>query len=459
MSWGSLYDLYNNKVVDLSRQENVFGRSKECSVVIKSANCSKRHFSINLIGGGASSDGSVAKLVDLGSMNGTFLNGQEILRRGSRVLAPNDDIEVKPDRIFIYADGASSGSLLKQVKKGERYSYFVCQNSLLGSGTSADVKRAYCFETKKVVACKIITFKRSKLQSFQRCVEQEVSVLPKLTHPGIVQIYDIVAEKSQVMIFLEFVAGGELRVKLDRTGPLPEMETKFIVFQLALALEYIHSQLVCHRDLKLDNILLASQRGLCRVLLSDFGMSKITSSAERPMKTVCGTPEYSAPEVILAHALNRVPGYDTKVDSWSLGVTLYIMLSGHLPFEGRETYDDLLAELKKELSKFGLQGISKKPIVWRGSRWSYVTDEAKDLVQKLLCFDPRKRLSVSQVLSHPWISSDAIHIRQLYDKLLAKSNLIYPQKVPVYSVKKRSSESMEQSLHDYRDSKRRIFRC
>ncbi|GMF13274.1 unnamed protein product [Phytophthora lilii] len=160
---------------------------------------------------------------------------------------------------------------------------------------------------------------------------------------------------------------------------------------MARAVQYLHSCGIVHRDLKPENILLSTPDDRDAVVkVADFGLAKVFTGTS--LKTKCGTWGYSAPEMISGSG--SVFGYDDKVDSWSLGTILYILLCGYHPFdpEGERSDNEMIASIKACSFEFDDDG------------WATISDGAKDLVRHLLVLDPDDRFSMTQVLEHPWIS-------------------------------------------------------
>ncbi|GLD46754.1 serine/threonine-protein kinase Chk2 isoform X1 [Lates japonicus] len=181
--------------------------------------------------------------------------------------------------------------------------------------------------------------------------------------------------------------GGELFHRVKSQQQLHESTAKLYFYQMLRAVQYLHSNGIIHRDLKPENVLLSSQDDVCLVKVTDFNQSRILEEAAL-MRTLCGTPSYLAPEVF-THA--STTGYGLAVDAWSLGVLLFVCLGGYPPFH----------------ESFGRQSVRDQII--RGeftmvqSKWRHVSDQAKDVVRKLLVVDPSQRMSIEEALQHPWL--------------------------------------------------------
>ena len=202
---------------------------------------------------------------------------------------------------------------------------------------------------------------------------------------------------------MEYVSCGELLSFVRKRSKLNESTARFIFRQIIEALQFIHSQNIVHRDIKLDNILIDLQSN---IKICDFGVSKLTKKND-VMHDQCGTPAYIAPEIL------KYCGYEGfAVDVWSAGVALYAMLSGTVPFK---------ANNMKDLHKLILKGNYNKI--------SEISDEASHLINSILEVDPKKRITTEQILVHPWMRERNKVPLNLFTEaekiILAKSNVDY----------------------------------
>lgn len=186
---------------------------------------------------------------------------------------------------------------------------------------------------------------------------------------------------------MPFVRGGELYKHFLKTKRFPEQQVKFYAIQIALAIGYLHSKDICHRDMKLENILI-DETGYLKLI--DFGLAKILKDTELS-QSFCGTPEYLAPEMV------SQKGHDKTVDWWALGVLIYEMLIGVTPFYNRSRN---LMLMKIQQSKIIFPNKKKYKIDY--------SDEVQDIICKLLAKKKSKRLGaiedIEEILSHPWFS-------------------------------------------------------
>eukprot|EP00249_Psilotum_nudum_P012507 c23824_g2_i4 orf=1296-2120(-) len=194
----------------------------------------------------------------------------------------------------------------------------------LGEGTFAKVKYARNTDTGEVVAIKIID--KEKILK-RKMIKREISTMKLIKHPNVVQLFEVIASRKYVYIVMEYVNGGELFDKIVDQGKLREDQARKYFRQLIHAVDYCHSRGVYHRDLKPENMLLDSNSDL---KVSDFGLSALSQQRQDDglFHTICGTPNYVAPEVI------NEKGYDgARADLWSCGIILYVLLAGFLPFD------------------------------------------------------------------------------------------------------------------------------
>jgi serine/threonine protein kinase len=254
----------------------------------------------------------------------------------------------------------------------------------LGSGGFAVVYRGIEISSRKEYALKMMPI--FSVKSHQDFVENEVRILGGLNHPRLVGLHEVVRTERYLVLVMELVRGGELFDQIIQMKKFSEVIAKDIFVQILEAIAELHAHGIIHRDLKPENILLEGD-GIegCEVKVTDFGLSVFHDDKAWNHKGA-GTPEYSAPEVV-----NGQP-HDYSCDMWSVGVILYIMLSGTPPFRGINEGDLMKA-------------VSKGAYTFPAKHFASVSAEAKDLIFKLLVVDPRNRLTVQQVRDHPWLLS------------------------------------------------------
>jgi serine/threonine protein kinase len=274
----------------------------------------------------------------------------------------------------------------------------------IGKGATSSCFKCVHKRSGNVLAVKIIDKRRVAMMFPELLVQfrSEVSILRMLAHPHIIKLYEVFESEVSLSVVTEFVPGGELFDYLverpDRL--LSEHEASGIMRQVAWAIAYMHTHGVMHRDLKLENILVASRpaddEDCPTIKVIDFGLAKIyfNTAAEQqqpppldPMSptanTFFGTVGYIAPEMI------KRRGYTHHVDNWAMGVLLYVLLCGVFPFD-----DD--PRVRSSNNEY----LVKYP------PWAKISDSAKDLLRKLLEVNPSKRLTAGKALQHPWVTGE-----------------------------------------------------
>jgi 5'-AMP-activated protein kinase catalytic alpha subunit len=250
---------------------------------------------------------------------------------------------------------------------------------LLGHGTFAKVHLAKNIKTGESVAIKIISKDKILKSGLVSHIKREISILRRVRHPNIVQLFEVMATKTKIYFVMEYVRGGELFNKVAK-GRLKEEVARKYFQQLICAVGFCHARGVYHRDLKPENLLL-DENGNLKV--SDFGLSAVSDEIKQDglFHTFCGTPAYVAPEV-----LSR-KGYDgAKVDIWSCGVVLFVLMAGYLPFHDP---NNVMVMYKK---------IYKGD--FRCPRW--FSPELVNLLTRLLDIKPHTRISIPEIMENRW---------------------------------------------------------
>lgn len=260
----------------------------------------------------------------------------------------------------------------------------------LNSGTFGFVRLAVDLNTSRQVAIKFL----QRGEKITKYVEREILNHRQLVHPHIVRFKEVFVCENFLCIVMEYAAGGDMFDYVVRRGGLRESEARWFFQQLIIATEFIHRMGVANRDIKLENTLLdGSPKPLIK--LCDFGYSKHEKYQSAPGSRV-GTPAYLAPEVILTTTGNT---YNGKVsDIWSCGVMLYVMLVGSYPFERAEDKKD-----PQRLQRM-IQRILR--VEYSFPERLQVSAELKDLLSKILVAVPEKRITIPEILEHPWYNKD-----------------------------------------------------
>ncbi|KAI5969309.1 FAP1 [Candida margitis] len=279
----------------------------------------------------------------------------------------------------------------KRVQREVRFGAYIL-GSTLGEGEFGKVKLGWRKDGKYPSQVAIKLVKRSTIvkdSDSEVKIHREINSLKLLNHPNIVNLVEVMKSGKYVGIVLEYASGGELFDYILQHKYLKEPVAKKIFAQLVSGVDYMHSKGLIHRDLKLENLLLDKHKN---VIISDFGF--VNSCGDRGndlMKTSCGSPCYAAPELVLT----QNPYEGRKADIWSLGVILYAMLSGYLPFD-----DDPENEDGSDIIKL-YHYICKTPLTFP----EYVSPLARDLLRKIIVSDPRKRIAIDSIRNHPFLSS------------------------------------------------------
>lgn len=250
----------------------------------------------------------------------------------------------------------------------------------LGHGSFGKVKLATNTISKDKVAIKFVKHRKfTTAQQLENC-KREIEIMKLLNHPNIVKLIDVLEKKEEGTTFLvvEYVAGGELFDYIVANGMVKEKEGRQFFRQIVSAVEYCHANLIVHRDLKPENLLLD---GDGNIKISDFGLSNIMQPGKL-LDSFCGSPLYAAPEILLAERYIGPP-----VDVWSMGVILYALLCGHLPWCG---------ETQSEITHNSIRGNYEEP--------ETLSPSVRDLIRKMLTPSPRDRITIEDIRLHPWIN-------------------------------------------------------
>ncbi|KAL1918089.1 uncharacterized protein VTP21DRAFT_3355 [Calcarisporiella thermophila] len=373
----------------------LLGRHAECDIKFNLKQISNRHCLIYPEHRKAFQDNNEEACVYIEDMssNGTYINGKKLGRNKRHQLRSGDEIQLAvhnekkeewfDDRFFVFQLPCRCSAVGDDNSFSRHYELI----KHLGEGNFASVKLAKHRETGSLHAVKIIDkYKFAGKSKMTAALQQEVGILMGIHHPCIIQVYGVFDEERYLFIILELARGGELFDYIISKRKLSEPEVRHIFFQLFHALKYLHDRGIAHRDLKPENVLFAD-KDLLHVKISDFGLAKLVGENSF-MATLCGTPNYVAPEVL---SPNNVRRYHKEVDMWSLGVMLYICLCGFPPFSEDLAPPALHVQI--------LKGMYDMPSPY----WDNISKEAKDLVRKLLTVSPSKRITVEEALEHPWM--------------------------------------------------------
>jgi calcium/calmodulin-dependent protein kinase I len=252
----------------------------------------------------------------------------------------------------------------------------------LKSGSFATVCRGTHRETGRKVAIKCV-LRKDLPPADDAAIYDEVAILASLNHPHIVPIVDFFDEADCYFIIMELMGGGDLFDRIGKKKSYSEADARDLVIKMLKAVAYCHNKRVAHCDLKPKNLLLSSEENDSFIKLADFGFAARVHEPKSLTKQ-CGTPFFVAPEI-----LTRKP-YDHQSDMWSVGCIVYLLLSGNLPFMGRS---------QKELFRKIVAGKYE----FNDDAWQDVSEDARELVKKMLVLNPDDRITAKDALRHPWL--------------------------------------------------------
>uniref|UniRef100_A0A803W300 non-specific serine/threonine protein kinase n=1 Tax=Ficedula albicollis TaxID=59894 RepID=A0A803W300_FICAL len=261
----------------------------------------------------------------------------------------------------------------------------------IGKGNFAVVKLATHLVTRAKVAIKIIDKTQLDEENLKK-IFREVQIMKMLCHPHIIRLYQVMETERMIYLVTEYASGGEIFDHLVAHGRMAEKEARRKFKQIVAAVNFCHCRNIVHRDLKAENLLLDAN---LNIKIADFGFSNIFTPGQL-LKTWCGSPPYAAPELFEGKE------YDgPKVDIWSLGVVLYVLVCGALPFDG-STLQNLRARV--------LSGKFRIPF--------FMSTECEHLIRHMLVLDPSKRLSMEQICKHKWMKLGEADAE--FDRLIAE---------------------------------------
>jgi serine/threonine/tyrosine protein kinase RAD53 len=380
-----------------------FGRNAECDLVLNtSSRLSNRHFKLVL------NVADKSLWIQDTSTNGTHLNSMRLVKGSNYILNQGDEISVGVgiDKdvitfIVLFADSFNPSKLpnsshTNAIKDEGIYKDFEIKNETIGQGAFATVKKCIERASGTPYAVKIIN-RRKALNiggGAMAGVDRELSILRKLDHPNIVSLKAFYEDMDNYYIVMELVPGGDLMDFVAANGAIGEDATQVITKQILEGIVYVHKLGISHRDLKPDNILIMQDDPIL-VKITDFGLAKFSDNATF-MKTFCGTLAYVAPEIITGkydQSQSQPDGkdmYSNLVDMWSLGCLVYVLLTSHLPFNGK-TQVQMFQKIKKgEYHESPLNSYE-------------ISKSGRDFLSGCLQVNPKLRMTAEEALNHEWI--------------------------------------------------------
>jgi len=398
------------------QQEVLIGRHPHADITVDHHNVSAHHVKIYR-------DEAFRYFVEELSSNGCFINEHSMKKGDTRALRHGDEISLCVPAngtgvfaAFIFSVGNNStpdsvGSMAPPSSTAQQQSASSNDGSKrdvvteqwvnrhwdmrteLGSGNFSQVRLGIKVDTAEKRAVKVIDKKRflqfqNKRES-HLSLNSEAEVLTSLSHPHIVKFYEWFETDVHLYLVMELLPGGDLLQCILEHKCFTEPQARRSFHEVCEAVRYLHSRHIVHRDLKPENILLTSKdRETMHLKLADFGLAR-KNLESKGCRTFCGTPHYFAPEVINTfknRESGQPAGYGKQADMWSLGVILYVILSGIPPFEEDGLYEQIL-EGKYEFDV---------------REWTTISPEAKELVRRLMTVNPRDRLKIEQAMDHKW---------------------------------------------------------
>ncbi|XP_035258218.1 NUAK family SNF1-like kinase 1 [Anguilla anguilla] len=275
------------------------------------------------------------------------------------------------------ADGGARRSGVKKHhhKHNLKHRYELLET--LGRGTYGKVKKAIEIHTGRKVAIKSVRKEKIKDEQDMAHIRREIEIMSSLRHPHIISVYEVFENKDKIVIVMEYASKGELYDFISERHRLSERETRRFFRQIVSAVHYCHKNGVVHRDLKLENVLLDEN---CNIKIADFGLSNLYHK-DRLLQTFCGSPLYASPEIV-----NGRPYRGPEVDSWALGVLLYTLVYGTMPFDGGD-HRNLIRQISN--------GEYREPTQ---------SSDARGLIRWMLMVNPERRATVEDIASHWWVN-------------------------------------------------------
>ncbi|UJR26315.1 hypothetical protein I4U23_007653 [Adineta vaga] len=254
----------------------------------------------------------------------------------------------------------------------------------MGDGNFAVVHRSKLRGSDREYAIKIVD--KSKMKGKEYMLDHEINIMYMCNHPNIIRLFEDYETPDEIYLVMELIKGGDLFDYITKHRRFDEPTSSLMIKDVAEALLYLHAKKIVHRDLKPENLLVMQRRDArITIKLTDFGLAMQVSG---PIKTVCGTPTYVAPEILAE------TGYGMEVDCWAVGIILYILLCGYPPFKSPDRNQEALFQL-----------IQRGKFTYDTEYWSAISANAKNLIDHLLVVDRHKRMRSDEILLHPWIMS------------------------------------------------------
>jgi serine/threonine protein kinase len=277
----------------------------------------------------------------------------------------------------------SSVKTLTKGKVGQTFNDLYNLDTKIREGRISGIWKGSIIDEDSHFAIKVIRVDKCNLQDEAR-IMNEVAILKSMDHPNVIKVYDFFEESPNFFIVMDLMEGGDVFERIVQKTQYTEVDARKLARYLLTGVEYIHHRGVAHRDLKPQNILLSSRANDNAIKIADFSFSKRVHTP-KSLFTRCGTPTYVAPEILKNHP------HDEICDMWSVGVIIYVALVGYPPFIEE---DQRVLFRKVRLGEY----------CFFEEDWIGISQEARDLITRVLQVDPDQRLSASQALKHEWIT-------------------------------------------------------
>ncbi|ELP94977.1 calcium-dependent protein kinase, putative [Entamoeba invadens IP1] len=267
---------------------------------------------------------------------------------------------------------------------------------MVGRGGFSVVHRVVNRESGQEEALKVIE-KDLIDDRVREALEREIGITRNLKHENVVQVFDVLEDEEYIYVAMEYITAGSLFARIMKK-PLSEQEGQWVGYQLARTLYYLHSNGICHRDVKPENILISDEKEL-NIKLIDFGLAK--NFRDEGLNTPCGTALYAAPEILM-----KKESYTCGVDIWCVGISVFVAMCGYQPFDG-----DNLEE--------NLQQMRIGDVNFDEDEWGVISVVCKNFILGCLKMNCEKRLTAETMLIHPWLYGPTVYVNPYFQKLLA----------------------------------------
>ena len=300
---------------------------------------------------------------------------------------------------------------------------------IIGEGTFGKVYLIENTKTKKLYAMKIIT-KTYLTEDDKTKTKRELEIISSINHPNIIKVYKTFETEEAFFIIMDYIKTGDLYEYISKKEKLSNEESSLIFYQIFSTIEFLHKKKICHRDIKPENILILKN---LEIKLIDFGLCNYIKN-NNLLSTPCGSVNYASPESFIS---NKYDG--EKFDIWSMGILLFVMLSGYLPYEGKNIFRVYNKIIEKKL---------EYPL--------WINKNAKDLMCKMLEINPLKRISINNIKKEKYykFSQRVFNVKLRKKKIELKGNFSVDKKKKIYIISHEIFSTISSSIKsDYRNNK------